>query len=85
MFCSNELKWIKNFHLFQSIFVCWAHDRKKIKRRVSLIIDCSFILLILYHATLNKNSPRKLRSVSPEVRVSSHGTKINSGTESITA
>jgi len=23
MFCSNELKWIKIFNSFQSIFVCW--------------------------------------------------------------
>jgi len=24
IFCSNELKWIKNFNSFQSIFVCWV-------------------------------------------------------------
>jgi len=23
IFCSNELKWIKIFNSFQSIFVCW--------------------------------------------------------------
>jgi len=45
IFCSNELKWIKIFNSFQSIFVCWAaHDpRARPRNRKPGFILCFFV------------------------------------------